>query len=37
MLSGVAVPESRRPISDALVFSLDPTTLIVGDEGLCES
>ena len=37
MLIGVAVPESRRLISDAPVFSLEPTTLIVGVEGLCES
>jgi len=37
MLTGVAVLESRRIISDALVFSLDPTTLIVGVEGLCNS
>jgi hypothetical protein len=34
ILAGVAVPESRRLVSDALVSSLDPTTLIVGVEGL---
>lgn len=37
MLTGVAVPESRRLISDVLVFSLNPTTLIVGVDGLCGS
>lgn len=34
MLTDVAVPESRRLISDVLVFSVDPTTLIVGVDGL---
>lgn len=37
MLTGVVVPESRRPISDVLIFSVEPTTLMVGVDGLCEN
>jgi hypothetical protein len=37
ILIGVVMAEFLRALSDALVFSLDSTTRIVGVDGLCES